>query len=333
MKFGPVPARAAAGAILAHSVALPKGRLGKGRVLTEADVAALGAAGVAEVTVARLSADDIGEDAAATMIAEALVPDPEAAGLRLAPARTGRVNIHATKVGLVALDRAKVGAVNAACEDITLATLPPWARMAPGGLVATVKIIPYGLPRADVQAAAEAGRGALALAPIVVAAAELIVTSHDAGSGEETGKGHAAIEARLAALGMTLERVTIVAHDTGALAAAIATSTAPMVLVLTASATSDAQDVGPAALRQAGGAVTRFGLPVDPGNLLFYGTTSDGRAFIGLPGCARSPALNGADWVLNRLAAGLALTPEDIAEMGVGGLLKDIPGRISPRGD
>ena len=101
--------------------------------------------------------------------------------------------------------------------------------MAPGGLVATVKIIPYGLPRAAVQAAAEAGRGALALAPIVIAAAELIVTSHAAGSGEETGKGHGAIEARLTALGMTLARVTVVAHDTGALAAAIAASTAPMI--------------------------------------------------------------------------------------------------------
>jgi molybdenum cofactor cytidylyltransferase len=52
---------------------------------------------------------------------------------------------------------------------------------------------------------------------------------------------------------------------------------------------------------------------------------------IGLPGCARSPALNGADWVLERLACGLALTDDDIAAMGVGGLLKEIPIRPQPR--
>ena len=55
------------------------------------------------------------------------------------------------------------------------------------------------------------------------------------------------------------------------------------------------------------------------------------RPVIGLPGCARSPALNGADWVLERLACGLALTDEDIAAMGVGGLLKEIPIRPQAR--
>jgi molybdenum cofactor cytidylyltransferase len=48
---------------------------------------------------------------------------------------------------------------------------------------------------------------------------------------------------------------------------------------------------------------------------------------VGLPGCARSPALNGADWVLERLACGLELADADIAAMGVGGLLKEIPQR------
>jgi molybdenum cofactor cytidylyltransferase len=71
-------------------------------------------------------------------------------------------------------------------------------------------------------------------------------------------------------------------------------------------------------------------MPVDPGNLLFHGSLG-GRPVIGLPGCARSPALNGADWVLERLACGLALTDDDIAAMGVGGLLKEIPIRPQPR--
>ena len=52
---------------------------------------------------------------------------------------------------------------------------------------------------------------------------------------------------------------------------------------------------------------------------------------IGLPGCARSPALNGADFVLERLAAGLAVGSAEIAAMGVGGLLKEIPQRPQPR--
>ena len=101
-------------------------------------------------------------------------------------------------------------------------------------------------------------------------------------------------------------------------------------MVLTGAATSDLHDVAPEAVRAAGGTVARFGMPVDPGNLLFHGRLG-ARPVIGLPGCARSPALNGADWVLERIACGLEVTDDDIAGMGVGGLLKEIPIRPAPR--
>jgi molybdenum cofactor cytidylyltransferase len=52
---------------------------------------------------------------------------------------------------------------------------------------------------------------------------------------------------------------------------------------------------------------------------------------IGLPGCARSPKVNGFDFVLQRLAAGLPVTPRDIMRMGTGGLLKEIGARPLPR--
>ena len=113
-------------------------------------------------------------------------------------------------------------------------------------------------------------------------------------------------------------------------AQAIAASDAGMILVLTGSATSDIADVMPMGLVAAGGEVIRFGMPVDPGNLLVLGRLG-ARPVIGLPGCARSPALNGADWVLERLACGVGVTGADIAAMGVGGLLKEIPTRPQPR--
>ena len=43
-------------------------------------------------------------------------------------------------------------------------------------------------------------------------------------------------------------------------------------------------------------------MPVDPGNLMMLGRLR-GQPVLGLPGCARSPKLNGFDWVLQRLAA------------------------------
>ena len=52
---------------------------------------------------------------------------------------------------------------------------------------------------------------------------------------------------------------------------------------------------------------------------------------VGLPGCARSPALNGVDWMLERLAAGITVDGASIAAISVGGLLKEMPGRPEPR--
>jgi len=52
---------------------------------------------------------------------------------------------------------------------------------------------------------------------------------------------------------------------------------------------------------------------------------------LGLPGCARSPKVNGFDWVLQRLLAELPAGPGEIMRMGVGGLLADIPTRPLPR--
>ena len=135
---------------------------------------------------------------------------------------------------------------------------------------------------------------------------------------------------RLDRMGVPLAPRVVVRHREAELADAIKAAEGELVLILTGSATSDPLDVAPQALRQAGGHVERFGMPVDPGNLLFTGD-HQGRPVIGLPGCARSPALNGADWVLERILCGAEVRSADIAAMGVGGLLKEIPTRPMPR--
>ena len=71
-------------------------------------------------------------------------------------------------------------------------------------------------------------------------------------------------------------------------------------------------------------------MPVDPGNLSLIAEL-EGHPVIGIPSCAGSPKLNGFDWILQRLTADVAVTSADVAAMGVGGLLKEIPSRPQPR--
>ncbi|HWA92529.1 MAG TPA: molybdopterin-binding/glycosyltransferase family 2 protein [Rhizomicrobium sp.] len=319
MTFGSVPIRDAEGAILAHSVR----PLRKGRVLSAEDIAQLEAAGVREVVVARLEPSDIGEDDAASRIAASCAGD----GVRIGAAFTGRANLYATAPGLALIDAAKVDALNRLDESITLATLAPFARVASRQMLATIKIVPFAAPRACVEAAAALGE-IVKIAPFRPMRVALLMTG---GSAKLMDKTRGVIEARLASIGsrIGLERRT--SHEIGALAAAIKEAKGcDAILIMGASAIADRRDVVPAAIAAAGGSIDAFGMPVDPGNLLLTARL-EGKPVVGLPGCARSPKLNGFDFVLWRIAAGLPVGREEIATMGVGGLLGEIPTRPQPR--
>jgi molybdenum cofactor cytidylyltransferase len=255
-----------------------------------------------------------------------------ARGLSLSVPFTGRANLFADAEGVLRVDAAAIAAANAIDEAVTVATLPDFARVAPRQMVATVKIIPYAAPQAAVASACAALSAAepLRVHPFAVTSATLILTATPGMKPSVIDKGAEAVRARLRALGVGEIEAVTVSHDAAAIADALRAATGALLLILTASATSDRRDVGPAAVVAAGGRIDRFGMPVDPGNLLFLGDLG-GRPVVGLPGCARSPKLNGADWVLERLVARLPVGDADIAAMGVGGLLKEIPARPEPR--
>ena len=326
MKFGELPVHETAGCILAHSIATPMGRLRKGIVLNAAHIKQLQNADVVKVTVARLEDGDVEENEAARQLGAALIMGCE--GLNASVAATGRVNIFAKSAGVAILDEARLKGLNSVNPMITLATVPNHYQTHKGGMLGTVKIISYAVPNADLQRACELAAQAMRLAKPESKNVSLIITQFQK-SGDES-KAIAATKDRVTALGSSLCEVVTCAHELAALSDALRNAKGEVVLILTASATSDAQDVAPASLLSAGGTLTRFGMPVDPGNLLFLGLLH-GKTVIGLPGCARSPALNGADKVLSRVLCGVDVSSADIAEMGVGGLLKEIPTRPRPR--
>lgn len=334
MKFGDTPLDQAVGAILAHTLKLGGRVFRKGRVLTADDVAALRAAGLASVVAARLEPGDVGEDMAANRIARRLT----GTGITAAPAFTGRANLFAATAGLCRIDRAVVDRLNAIDEAITLATLEPDTVVAPKQMVATVKIIPFAVSGERLAACEKAVAGAarpIAVAPFSAKRAVLIQTELPGVKPSILDKTVEITRTRLAALGGTLIGERRVAHDAAALTPAIKAAradSADLVLVAGASAILDRRDVIPAAIEAAGGAILQFGMPVDPGNLLLVGRIG-ATDVLGLPGCARSPQVNGFDWVLRRLMAGLPIDAAAVRGMGVGGLLGEIPSRPLPRAD
>jgi molybdenum cofactor cytidylyltransferase len=328
MKFGKTPLAEAAGAVLAHTLRLRGGVLKKGRLLGEPELAALAAAGVAEVVAARLEPGDVREDEAAARVAHAIA----GAGVRCAEAFTGRCNLFAAARGVVVVDGAAVDRLNRLDESLTMATVAPYAVVDEGEMVATVKIIPFAA-RADVVAAGAAVGPLVRVAPLRARSAGVVLTRLPGMSESLVDGPSRTLRARLEALGSGVGRELRCDHDESAVAAAIAElgdAGLDPILVLGASAITDRADVVPAGLVRAGGEIAHLGMPVDPGNLLVLGRRG-AVPVVGVPGCARSLKPSGFDWVLERLCAGLEVTGADIAAMGVGGLLKENPSRPQPR--
>jgi len=330
MRFGTFPLGEAEGAILVHSVRAGGRLFKKGRLLAKDDLAGLAAAGIACVTAAWLEPGDVPEDVAATRVAQAFAGE----GIRLSAAFTGRTNLYAETSGLVMLDPAGIDAVNLIDESVTVATLAPYAVVVPGEMVATVKIIPFAAPASAVAAATDAAAASpIRVAPFKPMRVALISTHLPGQKSVLLEKNLIALQARLAPLGgsVVFERRTPHAAEAVAEALRAAEAAAPeLFFVFGASAITDRRDVIPAGIEAAGGEVLHFGMPVDPGNLLLLGALR-GKPAIGLPSCARSPKVNGFDFVLQRLFAGLSVTGEDLMRMGVGGLLQEIPSRPQPR--
>ncbi|HEX9791357.1 MAG TPA: molybdopterin-binding/glycosyltransferase family 2 protein [Kiloniellales bacterium] len=333
MIFGDTPLDHAEGAILAHSLSAGASRFKKGRVLSAADIAALRDTGMSSIVAARLEPGDVHEDAAATVLAEAVC----GAQLKASAAFTGRANLIAQARGLLLVDRARLDALNQVDESITVATLPPFEPVAPRQMAATIKIIPFAVAGAALKKCMQAARHGdgplLRVAAFQPRRVGLVQTSLPGGKDSLLEKTKTALDARLAALDCPPAEERRCAHDTSAVAGAIRAlreDGCEIVLISGASAIVDRRDVVPAGIVAAGGVVEHFGMPVDPGNLLLLGRTGE-TPVIGLPGCARSPKLNGFDWVLQRLIADVPVHPGDVMGMGAGGLLKEISVRPLPR--
>jgi molybdenum cofactor cytidylyltransferase len=332
MIFGERPVERAGGAILAHGVRAGALMLKKGRRLSEKDIAAIGAAGIASVMVAEPEPGDVGEDEAARRLAAAIAGP----NLIAKPPFTGRVNLHAARRGLLLLDRARLDRVNLVSESLTIATLEPFALVEADGMAATVKIIPFAVTEGELSRCIEAAEGPeplLRIAPLAGRSAGLIQTVLPGTKDSILDKTAAATRARLEALESALIVDRRCPHRIEDLTSAIrdiAAARPGLLLISGASAITDRRDVIPAAIERAGGRIEQFGMPVDPGNLILLGEMG-GMPVLGLPGCARSPKLNGFDWVLQRLLCDVPVRREDVMRMGAGGLLTEIPSRPQPR--
>ena len=332
MKFSEYHLDDALGAILAHSLRLPNKSLKKGTVLTDSDLSFLKEYGYEKIVCAKLEEGDLNEDVAAAELATLIA----GSNLVKGNAFTGRCNLFSETSGLVVFNPLYLDRFNSVHESITLGTVAPFQNVSKGQMIATLKIIPFAIPSKllrKIKANKEDFENLLHVAPYPEKKVTLIQSRLPGTKETVLNSTLEATSFRLQNLGILNLNEARCNHDQNSLSELIIQAVkeqAELILISGASAVVDRRDVVPAAIEHAGGKIRHFGMPVDPGNLLLLGSIN-GIDVVGIPGCARSPKLNGFDWVLQRLLANIPVESVDIMRMGSGGLLKDIITRPLPR--
>lgn len=336
MKFGPIPIDQAAGKILGHNIAGTDGRrlFRKGHTITPNDLATLHSTGRSAVYVAELEAGDVDENRAAARIASAIT----GANLYTSRAATGRVNLKADVLGVLRVEATRLRQLNSQL-GITLATLPTHTAVPAGKMVGTVKIIPYAVPETAVAIIEQLSRQRplIWIDPLPKRTVTVILSGSPSAAERIQRSFDPPLRHRLERLGSSLDSLTFVpledADDEQTMAGTIqqqAAAGVELIILAGETAIMDRYDIAPRAVERAGGTITCFGAPVDPGNLLMLAYLGD-IPIMGAPGCVRSPKRNIVDEVLPRLLVGDRLTQADIIELGHGGLLEDVPERPYPR--
>jgi molybdenum cofactor cytidylyltransferase len=239
-------------------------------------------------------------------VAEALAGDNLVPGNPMG----GRVNLYAKKNGVALIDKSRIDAINLGQCNITVATLPEFAQVVAQQAVATVKVIPFAVARTEVdQCLALAGNGdqppAVSLRAYKVHKVALILTSTRGLKTSILDSTREVTSARLQTMGCSITSEARCAHTINDISEALDTvmeDDCDLILISGASVTADVGDVIPAAIVNQGGEIVHHGMPVEPGNMLLLARIGD-RVIVNLPGCSRSPKLNGLDWILARIIA------------------------------
>ena len=315
----------ALGVILAHTLRLDAVTLKKGTELNAEHLLLLEQAKVEFVTGVRLEPGDVDEDTAAEQIAKQL------AGLHLNIGKpiAGRCNLYAKQHGLTQIDSAKINAINLSDGAIAIATLPNSAEAHADQAVASIKIIPFAVSERLLEHCLNIladEKPAIEVMPFQPHHGALILTKSAALKESVLDSTFEVTQGRMRAYDSQVVFHQRCEHKIDEISAALKqalTQGCNPIMVCGAGITVDIGDVIPTAIKECGGEIVQFGMPVEPSNMLLLAKLGKTN-IINLPGCSRSPKLNGLDWVLQRILAGIEVKPEHIMAMGVGGLIKDV---------
>jgi molybdenum cofactor synthesis domain-containing protein len=295
----------------------------QGHAVCEDDLCRLQRLGKNHLYVIDLEQDEIHENEAAAILAEALTG--EGVTWENNP-REGKINLYAGRNGLLQVNHQVLAAFNMV-DEVMCATLHSHTGVRKGELIGATRALPLIMKRVVIERAAAIARqngAVLTVSPLRQARAGLVITGNEIYQGLIQDRFAPILTRKLEHLGSQVAALTFVPDDAEVITAAIRSHLGQgcNFLLLSGGMSVDPDDVTQHAIRQAGATEVHYGSAVLPGAMFLVAYLGE-VPLLGVPACALHHPVTVLDLVLPRILAGEHIGKLELALLGHGGLCRD----------
>ncbi len=294
-------------------------RFRKGHVVREEDIPVLLSMGKEHLYVWEMAPGMVHENDAAERLAALCGRE----NMDWSDVKEGKIELRSQIDGLFLVDSARLRAVNG-LEDLMIATRHGGTPVKAGDKLCGTRVIPLVIQEEKLrQAEALAGpEPLLRVLPWKLRTAGVVTTGSEVAKGLIQDKFTPVVEKKLARFGIRMTEHRTVGDGLENVAAAIGElrDRGVDLILCTGGMSVDPDDNTPGAIKRSGAEIVTYGAPVLPGAMFLLGYFADGTPIMGLPGCVMYAGATIFDLVLPKVAAGAAVTREEIVDYGEGGL-------------
>lgn len=295
----------------------------KGHTVCEEDLCRLQKLGKNHLYVIDLNEDEIHENEAAVILAQALAG--EGIYWKDKP-KEGKIGLLAGRDGLLMVNTASLAGFNMV-DEVMCATLHNHTLVKKGQLVAATRAIPLVMKRAPIERAATIARQSGAVVSVQSlrrARVGLVITGNEVYHGLIEDRFAPILTEKVRALGSEIHGVEFAPDDTQRIEEAIRSHLERNcdLLLLSGGMSVDPDDMTRRAILLAGASELHYGAAMLPG-AMFLVAYLGGVPLLGVPACGLYHRITVLDLVLPRILAGERIGKKELAFFGHGGLCKD----------
>ena len=302
----------------------------KGHTVCNDDLCHLQKLGKNNLYVIDLAEDEIHENQAAAILANALAG--EGIAWKDDP-HEGKIKLVAEKDGLFKVDTSALAAFNMV-DEVMCATLHNHILVKKGEQVAATRAIPLIMKRVRIERAAAIARqngAVLSVKPLRQAKVGLVITGNEVYHGLIVDRFAPILTEKVTSLGSTVDEIAFAPDDENRIHEAIQNhlDRGCDLLMLSGGMSVDPDDVTRKGIKMAGASEMHYGSAVLPGAMFLVAYIGD-VPLLGVPACGLYHRITVLDLVLPRILTDERIGKAELAFLGHGGLCRDCEECVYP---